>query len=191
MAMEALKSPTTNSWVKGKRSNRPFLNYANTQEEQLALCLIMLARGGAGAGTANTAKSIYKCAICDKAFNSYQALGGHKSSHRKAPSNADEKTLSISGAGGGVGRVHECSICYKTFQTGQALGGHKRCHYEGSGGGAASGVTSSEGLSVNHRNFDLNIPAFIEEEVESPHPVKKLRILFPVESEQMMLINNN
>nr|AUS89374.1 salt tolerance zinc finger [Sesuvium portulacastrum] len=208
-----------------------------SEEEYLAFCLLMLARGTtattttalkdttpkppAAAATTSTdqetttSKLIYKCSVCGKAFGSYQALGGHKASHRKG--SEDEKstttattaapaTASVPSAGG---KTHQCSICFKSFPTGQALGGHKRCHYEGSIGGAKSGsvsgsgsaITASEGVgsSLSHgpgqRDFDLNLPALpeflpveffkmrsqqqVDEEVESPHPLKKPRLLLP------------
>ncbi|KAG8390952.1 hypothetical protein BUALT_Bualt01G0137000 [Buddleja alternifolia] len=198
-------------WTKGKRSKakRPRSSSEHdeddhlhpcTEEEYLALCLIMLARDGAASKqnikqsrrpppvmTSTNHPFLYKCSVCDKAFPSYQALGGHKASHRK---------LALSGCGGGDdhsvattssgGRTltHECSICHKRFATGQALGGHKRCHYDG---GSSAG-TSSEGvgstLSQQRNLFDLNLPALpefwpgvsIEDEVESPHPAKKSRL---------------
>ncbi|GFY86009.1 6 [Actinidia rufa] len=212
MALEALNSPTPSttfhhenvsfhsleSWTKGKRSKRPRMENPPTEEEYLALCLIMLARGGGGGATApppsqpsnsSEPKPVYKCSVCDKAFSSYQALGGHKASHRKLAGSDDPSTTSI---GTAAARTHECSICHKCFPTGQALGGHKRCHYEGGSGGGSSVVTSSEGAgsSVSHRGFDLNIPAlpeflprFCDDEVESPHPAKKLRILLPKKPE--------
>ncbi|CAM8983391.1 unnamed protein product [Rhodiola kirilowii] len=84
-------------------------------------------------------KGCYKCSVCDKEFGSYQALGGHKASHRKSLASGDiSEEAAVGGGGsggnggnGGGGRVHECSICHKQFPTGQALGGHKRRHYEG------------------------------------------------------------
>ncbi|GAB4852307.1 ZINC FINGER protein [Ancistrocladus abbreviatus] len=218
-----------------------------TEEEYLALCLIMLARGSTAAVTtpptlpttaakedSSTAsqtdpspaahpateavKLSYKCSVCNKAFGSYQALGGHKASHRKL-AGEDEKsgssagtttTASVSGMNPS-GKTHECSICHKCFPTGQALGGHKRCHYEGvingaarsGSGGSFSATTTSEGVgsTVTHREFDLNLPPLLEfspggfavdflnrkgqfsgdEEVESPHPSKKPRLLFPID----------
>ncbi|KAK1324075.1 Zinc finger protein ZAT10 [Acorus calamus] len=203
MALEALTTPTTpttaaafkeeefpyvEGWAKKKRTKRP---RPPTEEEYLALCLIMLARGGA-ATTATAAannhptpplKLSYKCSVCDKAFPSYQALGGHKASHRKLSAPAEDRSSAASGSGsvvsgGGGGRTHQCSVCFKTFASGQALGGHKRRHYDG-----GVGVSSSEtGSSSVLRNFDLNLPApmerrFVEEEVESPHPMKKPRLL--------------
>ncbi|KAL8058694.1 hypothetical protein ABFX02_03G036600 [Erythranthe guttata] len=243
MALEALNSPTTptppsfqfdcvESWTKGKRSKRP---RGPTEEEYLALCLIMLARGGRGAAAASTSaalphrntfrgvrtqsppstrvmvpadqatsasKLVYKCSVCDKAFGSYQALGGHKASHRKlngggGGSGEDHSTTSVSATttttstSGGGGRSHECSICHRCFPSGQALGGHKRCHYEGGAPSGSSVVTSSEGMgsTVSHRGFDLNLPALpelwtgfgsgLEDEVESPHPAKKSRLSLP------------
>ncbi|KAK7351596.1 hypothetical protein VNO77_11162 [Canavalia gladiata] len=231
MALEALKSPTTATpsftpfeeanlnyleapWAKRKRSKRPRMDHHHpsmTEEEYLAFCLIMLARGGgSGISTAKPATSVnesapqptanlsYKCSVCNKAFSSYQALGGHKASHRKfsAAAAEDQSTSSAvttSSASNGAGRVHECSICHKSFPTGQALGGHKRCHYEGGGGGGAgsSAVTASEGVGSthtgshsHHRDFDLNLPAFPEfstkffgeDEVSSPLPSKKPRL---------------
>ncbi|KAG4931575.1 hypothetical protein JHK82_048685 [Glycine max] len=231
MALEALNSPTTTApsfpfddptipWAKRKRSKRS--RDHPSEEEYLALCLIMLARGGTT--TVNnrhvsppppqpqpqptpdpSTKLSYKCSVCDKSFPSYQALGGHKASHRKLaaaaedqpPSTTTSSAAATSSASGG--KAHECSICHKSFPTGQALGGHKRCHYEGNGNGnnnnsnsvvtvASEGVGSTHTVSHgHHRDFDLNIPAFPdfstkvgEDEVESPHPVMKKPRLFVI-----------
>ncbi|KAH1121679.1 hypothetical protein J1N35_004839 [Gossypium stocksii] len=216
MALEALNSPTNaaapfhfqdinlhclDSFTKRKRSKRPRFDddHVPTEEEYLALCLIMLARGGAPRTTSTTLThqklGTYKCSVCNKVFNSYQALGGHKASHRKlSGGNDDHSTPTTSSAVGSnpSGRSHECSICHKSFPTGQALGGHKRRHYEG--GAANTGSITSEGVSststnTTHRDFDLNIPAlpafspanlFVsggDDEVESPHPSKKRCLL--------------
>ncbi|KAL5996692.1 ZINC FINGER protein [Asimina triloba] len=198
-------------WVKRKRSKRPHSDSPPTEEEYLALCLIMLAQGCSG--SSNLAlpahrspspqppqlKLTYKCSVCNKAFGSYQALGGHKASHRKIAPGDDSGSSTAAAAGSSstgvvTGRAHECSVCHKVFPSGQALGGHKRCHYDG-GNGGGSHVSSSEGISSNHhRDFDLNLPALPdfqlglgggshkprisgEEEVESPLAVKKPRLL--------------
>lgn len=203
--LEALNSPTAasapalqyldQSWVKGKRTKRPrgVAEYQPTEEEYLALCLIMLARGGARAeeslptaappaGQVSEQKLLYKCSVCDKAFGSFQALGGHKASHRKlaAPGGAgaaagggdDRSTTSTTtGNSSAGGRVHECSICHKCFPTGQALGGHKRRHYEGGNVRIAAARSNSVGVASSdcvgstnssHRDFDLNLPALPE-----------------------------
>lgn len=224
--MEALNSPTAappsfnfdsasymEPWSKGKRTKRPRSQDHPTEEEYLALCLIMLARGGPTStststpaaaapqkqthlpppppASADSSKLVYKCSVCNKAFASYQALGGHKASHRRLSGSDDHPTASASSAAAtalATGKSHECSICHRSFPTGQALGGHKRRHYDG-GAQSSNGVTSSEG-SASHRNFDLNLPAmpefwmgFAEDEVESPHPLKKSRLSLPAKLE--------
>ncbi|KAK6916334.1 hypothetical protein RJ641_019195 [Dillenia turbinata] len=238
MALEALNSPTAATpavlhyedmdlhslepWAKRKRSKRGRFDAGHTpptEEEYLALCLLMLARGGANTITSTSSavplenpqqsqippipKLSYKCSVCDKAFPSYQALGGHKASHRKNISDDPSTSSTITPVSGGApangtGKSHECSICHKTFPTGQALGGHKRCHYDGGSAstapGTGSGVTVSDGANSgqSNRGFDLNLPALPEiwifdfgrksqlpgeQEVESPLPTKKPRLL--------------
>ncbi|WOH06952.1 hypothetical protein DCAR_0626381 [Daucus carota subsp. sativus] len=201
------------SWTKGKRSKRSRKSesqddhdhdhdqYQNVNtDEYLALCLVMLAHDGDK--SIFPAKSVthppqsntdvvYTCTVCDKAFASYQALGGHKASHRKGTTSDTNSAATTSSATATTtsGRTHECSICHKCFPSGQALGGHKRRHYDGGNNGtSSSGVTTSEGVgstNSHHRGFDLNVPAvpdmwsvFREEEVESPHPTKKSRFSF-------------
>ncbi|KAI9182570.1 hypothetical protein LWI28_026724 [Acer negundo] len=227
-------SPTTaatsfnnyeDSWAKRKRSKRQrsVSPHHHSEEEYMALCLIMLSSGGRGNNPTTTTtadaapttatqvhpepptlKLSYKCTVCDKAFSSYQALGGHKASHRKNAADPTSTTVDVkpttavtttTSTNSGSGRTHECSICHKTFPSGQALGGHKRCHYEGgvnnnnnkdkensnsTATASASGVTVSGGGSSSQRGFDLNLPALPEfwtQEVESPLSTKKPRLL--------------
>lgn len=199
-------------WTKKKRSKRPrFDNPTTTEEEYLALCLIMLAQSGNNNNKNNNTdnntntlraesssnsqsqsppqqqpplKLTHKCSVCDKAFPSYQALGGHKASHRKSSSEnqttaaaAVNDNASVSTSTGNGGKMHECSICHKSFPTGQALGGHKRCHYEGgkssnstnsnvhANTSSAVTTTSDGGAASAHslRGFDLNLPAPLTE----------------------------
>ncbi|KAL8096230.1 zinc finger protein ZAT10-like [Apium graveolens] len=213
------------SWTKGKRSKRSRTNQQCSQDDQndqndqnssytqddeyLALCLVMLAHNGDK--TVFSAKSLassrepqrepesnvaYNCTVCNKAFGSYQALGGHKASHRKlnGTTTSDTNSATTSAATTATttsGRTHECSICHRCFPSGQALGGHKRRHYDGGNNAtSSSGVTTSEGVgstNSHHRGFDLNVPAmpemwsvFRDEEVESPHPAKKSRFSFTI-----------
>ncbi|KAG2262107.1 hypothetical protein Bca4012_013237 [Brassica carinata] len=194
MALEALNSPRIAApaptlfedsirfhglehWSKGKRSKRSRSghNHRLTEEEYLAFCLMLLARDG---NRLEEEKTVYKCGVCDKVFLSYQALGGHKASHRNLYSVGGVKQTTPSAV-----KSHVCSICHKSFATGQALGGHKRCHYEGS----SSHVYNSEGVGStshvsgsSHRGFDLNITPvhnFLpDDEVTSPLPAKRLRL---------------
>ncbi|CAA2987030.1 zinc finger ZAT10-like [Olea europaea subsp. europaea] len=117
----------------------------------------------------------YICSVCGKSFSSYQALGGHKTSHRDrsqfATTTAITSTSNISYLNPS-GRIHKCNVCNQTFTTGQALGGHMRRHYEGEikGGKKTSGITTRGGASSqcnsNGRtstvDFNLNLPALLE-----------------------------
>ncbi|XWS33502.1 hypothetical protein CRYUN_Cryun22dG0088800 [Craigia yunnanensis] len=213
MALETLNSPTSappllhhddidlhcvEPWTKRKRTKRPRIENPSTEEEYLALCLLMLAQGTttrtSSSAAAKNSLNNYKCRVCNKAFPSYQALGGHKASHRKL-NGADEHPTTtpatnlppMNNAGS---KIHMCSICYRTFSSGQALGGHKRCHYE-SGCNNNSGSDGVKSSSQSQRDFDLNLPAGPEEpsnidvdqkdkssnddeEAESPSPPAKL-----------------
>ncbi|XP_022897552.1 uncharacterized protein LOC111411230 [Olea europaea var. sylvestris] len=112
----------------------------------------------------------HECDVCGKCFLSYQALGGHKTSHR-------DRAQFVATAAITSGRIHEYNRCYKTFSTGQALGGHMRRHYEGViSNGKKTNVIPSDGGASSHCNsnghvvhdFDLNLPALPED--ESPNP---------------------
>ncbi|KAG6537410.1 zinc finger protein ZAT10-like [Zingiber officinale] len=183
------------SWAKGKRSKRPRTSNspsasdesitehrARSDEEHLALCLLMLSRGVRGStllsvpqlqlgDTARRDLAVtqpprtpqsYECSVCGKAFPSYQALGGHKTRHRKpvAPTAEVVSTSAIGAVRGG--RAHSCAVCHKSFSTGQALGGHMRCHYEGviNGNAAAIGAAkaaSSSSAASSGRNLTLDL----------------------------------
>ncbi|CAN8278501.1 unnamed protein product [Cochlearia groenlandica] len=202
MALDTLNSPTTittepenldHSWSKRKRTKRHHRLIDQSpnppsEEEYLALCLLLLARGGVEDHHNNHSSPPpppppttdhhrdYKCSLCGKSFSSYQALGGHKTSHRKpvisnnnlTNSNDDVNnntntnvSVSISnGLIGQSGKTHKCSICFKSFPSGQALGGHKRRHYDGGNGNG-----NSNGNIINHQMFDLNLPANEDDQV--------------------------
>lgn len=84
-------------------------------------------------------------------------------------------------------RPHQCTVCGRGFATGQALGGHKRCHYWDGTSVSMSMSVSVSASSAVLRNFDLNLLPMPEnagmkrwaeeEEVQSPLPTKKLRLL--------------
>lgn len=95
---------------------------------------------------------LYECKTCDKAFQSFQALGGHRASHhKKAKSLFPDDTTTVansrikvpsiaktsailrvkkesSSAHNSSVKLHECAICGSAFSSGQALGGHMRRH---------------------------------------------------------------
>ncbi|KAI4366478.1 hypothetical protein MLD38_022351 [Melastoma candidum] len=176
MAMETINSPapmvktafhsdlslTSFSWSKRKRSRRCALPFhPRSEEEYLALCLVMLSRGH---------ELDHK-----KVF-----LGNSSTS---AEYNGSDSGISSASLPGGKGGSHECSVCGRCFASGQALGGHKRSHFDRSDAKQVKGIGSvsvSEASGLRFHNFDLNLPPptpKTEEEVaESPHPSKKTRL---------------
>ncbi|KFK27524.1 c2h2-type zinc finger protein [Arabis alpina] len=104
-------------------------------ESTAARCLMLLSRVGQennveGGGDI---KRVFTCKTCLKEFHSFQALGGHRASHKK-PNNNNETNSST----GLIKKVkttsHPCPICGVEFPMGQALGGHMRRHRNESGG---------------------------------------------------------
>ncbi|KAM7531701.1 hypothetical protein LguiB_035111 [Lonicera macranthoides] len=124
-------------------------------EEDMANCLILLAQGQT---QKSTEQALYECKTCNRCFPSFQALGGHRASHRKPKTTTEDKkqmdnvsitninnntilslqisnttsttatTLCNTGVISSKSKVHECSICGAEFSSGQALGGHMRRH---------------------------------------------------------------
>jgi len=117
----------------------------------MANCLMILSTQAAAAGRAKPAATepsgMFTCKTCDRKFPSFQALGGHRASHKKI------RPPVISGAPARVKKPkpHACSICGQEFLIGQALGGHMRRHRQialAAGGGGGSTVTT-EGSTEN------------------------------------------
>ncbi|KAL2514004.1 Zinc finger protein ZAT9 [Forsythia ovata] len=130
------------------------------------------------------ARGKYRCETCNKVFRSYQALGGHRASHKKIKVEPPPpppplpvvatKTRNKANAGGGstvaaamvveMEKIHECPVCYRVFSSGQALGGHKRSHFIG-----AAAISSSTTIKPFSRfgetlNIDLNLPAPVDDD---------------------------
>ncbi|OVA03531.1 zinc finger protein [Macleaya cordata] len=115
-----------------------------TSIANMAKCLILLSRGGGDQMTESMTMStqspsrVFECKTCNRQFPSFQALGGHRASHKKPRllddssdhhlnnnNNNNNQVLQISQM---KPKIHECSICGLEFAIGQALGGHMRRH---------------------------------------------------------------
>ncbi|KAF7818539.1 kinesin-like protein KIN-5B [Senna tora] len=74
----------------------------------------------------------FECKTCNRKFSSFQALGGHRASHKKPKLNSEEeedrKSINSNNSNNKKAKMHECSICGQEFSLGQALGGHMRKH---------------------------------------------------------------
>ncbi|KAE9603187.1 hypothetical protein Lal_00018747 [Lupinus albus] len=110
----------------------------------------------------------YKCETCNKVFRSYQALGGHRASHKKIKTILEEQPKSEHHLNGAK-KIHECPICFRVFASGQALGGHKRTHVIGSGTTVTTTATAITFPVPNFSKFgdsliDLNLPAPMDDD---------------------------
>ncbi|CAH1428926.1 unnamed protein product [Lactuca virosa] len=163
----------------------PTMSSDEEEEEDMANCLIMLAHSVSPAkenksdlhcqkneklknrkltemaatttaGAKSDFQNYYECKTCNRTFPSFQALGGHRASHKKPKlsvedrksvsvktestaedqpeveskiiTNHNKSPRSLTGYKNSKGKVHECSICGSEFLSGQALGGHMRRH---------------------------------------------------------------
>ncbi|CAN4088395.1 unnamed protein product [Withania somnifera] len=142
----------------------------------------------------NSSKIKFECTTCNKSFHSYQALGGHRASHKNTKGenctsiDIDHVKQHINNCSNGSSEInefgqkfenncgskkqlkmHECPICFKIFPSGQALGGHKRSHLiaEAKRNNNSNNNHSVEVLKPipEIRNLlDLNLPAPVEED---------------------------
>ncbi|RLN42068.1 zinc finger protein ZAT12-like [Panicum miliaceum] len=108
------------------------------------------ARRRRGPVVATSGEGEFVCKTCSRAFTSFQALGGHRTSHLRGRHGLElgvgAKALKQHKAAGGLGdkgddkrhQTHECHICGLGFKLGQALGGHMRRHREEMGAAEAA-----------------------------------------------------
>lgn len=176
--------------IRGKRTKRPrkaipFIMTSSSscggssaenseEDEDMANCLIMLARSGS---FEKPEFYLYECKTCNKSFSSFQALGGHRASHKKPKSDQEKKVVvsndledennvqhkrivdPVSLMNNSKAKVHECSICGSEFGSGQALGGHMRRHRSNTTTNSTAKIVNNDENVRNVLELDLNLPA--------------------------------
>ena len=201
-------------------SPQSYGNSASTQEdEDMANCLMLLAQSGGSFNqkqhhddeiytkklssrkfnemvSSTSGKEefyAYECKTCNRSFTSFQALGGHRASHKKPKNLIDEKGALISTIlndkedqehglfnktsaiiSQQKAKVHECSTCGSEFSSGQALGGHMRRHRIPTTNTISSIIDHDDQKPRNHLlQLDLNLPA-----PEDDHYDSKFQFVF-------------
>lgn len=119
----------------------------------------------------NKFRGKYRCEACNKLFRSYQALGGHRASHKKikAEAAAAEKNGGSKAAVAAEAKIHQCPFCDRIFSSGQALGGHKRSHFVGANAISTncSTIITQSSRIAQVLNIDLNLPAPVDDDESS------------------------
>ncbi|CAL9229017.1 unnamed protein product [Arabidopsis halleri] len=194
---------------------------ATDEDEDMANCLMLLSQGHQAKSSGDHHLSmqkmgffsnkkpvaalglgldgVYQCKTCDKSFHSFQALGGHRASHKKPKLGAsvfkcDEKKSAFVSTvetveAGAVGsflslqvtsndgtkkpeKTHECSICKAEFSSGQALGGHMRRHRGLTINANASSTIKTAISSSSHHHHEESIRPknFLQLDLNLPAP---------------------
>ncbi|KAK1642841.1 hypothetical protein QYE76_060646 [Lolium multiflorum] len=91
-------------------------------------------RARRGRMVATSGEGDFVCKTCGRAFTSFQALGGHRTSHLRGRHGLElgvDVVKAIKDRKQSEEKQqHECHICGLGFEMGQALGGHMRRHRE-------------------------------------------------------------
>ncbi|KAH0667117.1 hypothetical protein KY285_028323 [Solanum tuberosum] len=96
-------------------------NNGDVEAQAMANCLMLLS------SIDRDRRNSFECKTCKRRFSSFQALGGHRTSHKSMKSTIDIGKF-LHGKLSKKRKVHECLICGMEFSMGQALGGHMRRH---------------------------------------------------------------
>nr|KYP50750.1 hypothetical protein KK1_027439 [Cajanus cajan] len=129
----------------------------------MANCLMLLSRGSdqfeatysnTSMNNNNNNHRVFECKTCNRQFPSFQALGGHRASHKKPRLMSGDMDPQLLHDSPPKPKTHECSICGLEFAIGQALGGHMRRHRAANLNGIAHNSTTLSSSSGGSRSFD-------------------------------------
>ncbi|URE16815.1 zinc finger protein [Musa troglodytarum] len=151
------------SEAEGQRSNG--LDEADEDEAEEIYCDRVEEKEPPLAARSRRKRTRYQCSTCGKFFRSYQALGGHRASHKRVE--AERIPTAEANAPDREPKLFECPYCSRVFSSGQALGGHKRSHLSSAITAPVHRPLPPHSPFVLEGSFiDLNLPATPEEEAE-------------------------
>ncbi|XP_057443681.1 zinc finger protein ZAT8-like [Lotus japonicus] len=121
-------------------------------EGDMANCLMLLSKVGESCNNGDG----FVCKTCNREFLSFQALGGHRASHKRlklmAAGLSSFSSRPLQGLREKKQKMHSCPICGIEFAIGQALGGHMRKHRAAMNDGGAK--------RSDHLCLDLNLTPY-------------------------------
>ncbi|CAM0877354.1 unnamed protein product [Alopecurus aequalis] len=132
--------------IKREREEEPVSLALSLSTDSTASCMTSTDSAGAapmaarkrarrGRVVATSGEGDFVCKTCGRAFTSFQALGGHRTSHLRGRHGLElgvgvAKAIRDRKRFEDKDKQHECHICGLGFEMGQALGGHMRRHRE-------------------------------------------------------------
>jgi hypothetical protein len=131
----------------------PMMNRFTFEEKEMARVMLIASRQQAmpvAMRGDRAPERAFVCKTCGRVFPSFQALGGHRASHKKPRLDGDGGDLKP--------KLHGCSICGLEFAIGQALGGHMRRHRAmvGGGGDAMPPVAANKMYSTGSNDVSFS-----------------------------------
>lgn len=149
----------------------------------MANCLMLLTKVGESETNYPISKGSdigdFKCKTCNRRFSSFQALGGHRASHKKPKLMVTDLSCHQELPNPTMKqqpRMHPCPICGLEFAIGQALGGHMRKHRSAINDGLLCGKPSSslsilkesskDGDQKLNLRLDLNLTPLEEDDLK-------------------------
>lgn len=146
--------------VKRSRKDNDDKSYGEVQLLAMTKCLMLLpSKTSSESGYGSGSDRLFVCKTCNRKFSTFQALGGHRASHKKLKLMATDLSSSSNSKPKKI--HHECSICGLVFPLGQALGGHMRRH-----------------RSPHHHHQEVEAPVVLDDDDNDESNRDKGRVVF-------------